>query len=47
MLVGVKLVRPDSFQPGDQTPPIQSDKYQCHIDTVISPDDGHMVARNL
>jgi len=31
----------------DQTPPIQSDKYQCLIDTVISPDDGHMVARNM
>jgi len=27
--------------------PIQSDKYQCRIDTVISPDDGHMVARNM
>jgi len=41
LLVGVKL------QPADQTPPIQSDKYQCRIDTVISPDDGHMVARNI
>jgi len=38
---GVKL------QPADQTPPIQSDKYQCPIDTVVSPDDGHMVARNM
>jgi len=27
-----------SFQPADQ----QSDKYQCHIDTVSSPDDGHI-----
>ena len=27
-------------------PPIQSDKYQCRIDAVISPDDEHMVARN-
>ena len=27
--------------------PIQSDKYQCRIDIVISPDDGHMVARNM
>ena len=35
------------LQPADQTPPIQSDKYQCRIDTVISPDDGHMVARNM
>jgi len=23
------------IQPADQTPPIQSDKYQCGIDTVI------------
>ena len=30
----------------DQTPPIQSDKYQCRIDTVFSPGDEHMVARN-
>ena len=30
----------------DQTPLIQSDKYQCRIDTVI-PDDGHMDARNM
>jgi len=36
-----------SFQPADQTPPIHSDKYQCRIDTVVSPDDGHMDARNL
>ena len=35
------------IQPADQTPPIQSDKYQCRKDTVISPDDGHMVARNM
>jgi len=25
----------DSIQPADQTPPIQSDKCQCRIDTVI------------
>ena len=25
-------------------PPIESEKYQCRIDTVSSPDDGHMVA---
>jgi len=36
-----------SLQPADQTPPIQSDKYQCRINTVISTDDGHMVARNM
>jgi len=41
LLVGVSL------QPADQTPPIQSGKYQCRIDTVICPDDGHMVARNV
>ena len=35
------------LQPADQTPPVQSDKYQYHIDTAISPDDGHMVARNM
>ena len=28
-------------------PPIQTEKYQCRIDTVISPDDGHTVARNM
>ena len=39
--------REAKLQPADQTPPIQSDKYQYRIDTVISPDDGHMVARNM
>jgi len=24
-----------SLQPADQTPPTQSDKYQCRIDTAI------------
>ena len=28
-------------------PPIQSEKYQCRIDTVSSPDDGHIVTRNM
>jgi len=28
-------------------PTIQSEKYQCRIDTVSSPDDGHIVARNM
>jgi len=28
-------------------PPIQSEKYRCRIDTVSSPDDGHIVARNM
>jgi len=27
--------------------PIKSEKYQCRIDTVSSPDDGHTVARNM
>jgi len=31
----------------NRQPPIQSEKYQCRIDTVISPDDGHTVARNI
>jgi len=28
-------------------PPIRREKYQCCIDTVSSPDDGHIVARNM
>jgi len=28
-------------------PPVQVEKYQCRIDTVSSPDDGHIVARNM
>jgi len=28
-------------------PLIQSEKYQCRIDTVSSPDDGRIVARNM
>ena len=28
-------------------PPVQSEKYQCRIDTVSSSDDGHTVARNM
>jgi len=31
--------------PGE--PPVQSEKYQCRIDTVGSPDDGHIVAGNM
>jgi hypothetical protein len=34
-------------RPGWMTPPIKSDKYQWRIDTVMFPDDGHMVARNM
>jgi len=35
--------------PNQQTrqPPIDSKKYQCPIDTVSSPDDGHIVARDM
>jgi len=28
-------------------PPIQSEKYQCRINTMNSPDDGHIVALNM
>jgi len=28
-------------------PLIHSEKYQGRIDTVSSPDDGHIVARNM
>jgi len=28
-------------------PLLQSERYQCCIDTVSSPDDGHIVARNM
>jgi hypothetical protein len=27
--------------------PIQSEKYECRINTVSSPDDGHIVGRNM
>jgi hypothetical protein len=41
LLVGVSL------KPADTPPCIQSDKYQCRTDTVISPDDVHVAARNI
>ena len=28
-------------------PLIHNEKYQCRIDTVSSPDDGHIVVRNM
>jgi len=28
-------------------PPTQSAKYHCHADTISSPNDGHIVARNM
>ena len=34
-----------SIQPADQTPPLQSDKYQCR--KQFSPDYGHMDGRNM
>jgi len=39
----------DETHPNQQTrqPPIQSELYQCRIDTVSSPDDVHIVARNM
>jgi len=39
----------DESHPNRQTrqPPTQSEKYQCRIDTVCSPADGHIVARNM
>jgi hypothetical protein len=30
-----------------EQPPIQSDKYQCPIDTIRSSDDGHIDDRNM
>ena len=44
---GVRSAGWIKLQPADRTPPVQSDKYQCCIDTVISPDDGYMFARNM
>ena len=35
------------LQPAVQKPAVQSDKCQCRVDKAISPDDGHMVARNM
>ena len=45
VLVGIRL----QSHPNQQTrqPPIQSEKYRCRKDTVSSPDDGHIVARNM
>ena len=49
VLVAVWSAGWDDSHPNQQTrqPPIQSEKYQCRIDTVDSPDDGHIVARNM
>ena len=44
LLVGMRLSH--SNQQTKQ-PPIRREKYQCRVDTVISPDDGHIVARNM
>ena len=32
---------------GDETTCFRVTNTKCHIDTVISPDDGHIVARNM
>jgi hypothetical protein len=42
---GMKL----ESHPNQQTrqPPIQGEKYQCRIDTVRNPDDGHIIVRNI
>jgi len=42
LLVGIR-------HPNQQTrqPPVQTEKYQCRIDTASSPDDVHIVARNM
>ena len=42
--VGMRLQSHSTQQ--TRQPPVQSEKYQCSIDTVSSPDDGHTVARN-
>ena len=41
--------QPNHSYPNQQTrqPPIQSEKYQCHVDTVRSHDEGHIVARTM
>jgi len=36
-----------NFSQQTEQPPIQNDKYQCRIDTVSSPDDGRIDARNM
>jgi len=45
LLVGMRLYWDETAQshPNQQSrqPPIQSEKCQCRIDTVSSPDDGH------
>ena len=44
---GIWLTGWISIQPADQKSRTQSDEYQCRIDTVISPGDGHVDARNM
>ena len=43
-MVGLEWYRCSRLQPAT---PLHSEKYQCRIDTVSSPDDGHIVARNM
>jgi len=43
----VPLVELSAVLQQTRQPTIQSEKYQCHIDTVSSPGDGHKDARNM
>jgi hypothetical protein len=44
----IKLVQVGvSLQPAYQTVTHTVTNTRCHIDTVISPGDGHIVARNM
>jgi len=47
--VAVQSAGWDETHPNQQTrqPPIHNEKYQSRIDRVNSPDDGHVVARNM
>jgi len=42
-----KELNGNSSGPQTRQPPIQNGKYQCRRDTVSSPDDGHIIARNM
>jgi len=43
----VPIIRRSHCICATKQPPIQSEKYQCRTDIVSSPDDGHIVARNM
>jgi len=46
-LSGLQTRQPTVQSAQTSQPPIESEKYQCRIGTVSSPDDGHIVARNM